>query len=151
MQPELLFVGQLPGARLFLQHDHYNDTEVRNNVLNKVCKCTCNCNRPQVHRFAPLNNALLKVLWTMLWTHSLESGVWRGLNVVNMGFICKIPHLRRPGLKPVLVWYTSECMVLITNIYLLVSKNLPICIKNSNTNQILIFGVYLKVRESLHT
>ena len=91
VQLELLFVGRLPGARLFLQHDHYSDAEVR----NKVCKWTCNCNRPQVHRFAPLDNALLKVLWTMLWTHSLKSGVWRGLNVVKVGFICRIPHLRR--------------------------------------------------------
>ena len=56
VQPELLFVGRLLGARLFLRHDHYSDTKVR----NKVCKCTCNCNRPQMHRCAPLDNTLLK-------------------------------------------------------------------------------------------
>ena len=33
----------------------------------------------------------------------------------------------------------------------MVSKNLPVCIKNCNTSQILIFGGYVKVSESLYT
>ena len=33
----------------------------------------------------------------------------------------------------------------------MVRKNLPVGIKNCNTNQILIFGGYVKVREALYT
>jgi len=62
-QPELLFVGRLLRAQLFLwRHDHYSEAEVRKKVLSKVCKSTCNCNRPNVHRFAHLDNA-----WFILW------------------------------------------------------------------------------------
>jgi hypothetical protein len=56
-QPELLFVGQLLGARLFLRrHDHYSDAEVYKKVRSKVRKSTCNCNRPR---------CIILHIWTM--------------------------------------------------------------------------------------
>jgi len=72
-QPEILFVSRLPGARLFLwRHDHYSDAEVCKKVHSKVHKSTYNCNRPQVHRFAHLDNAWL----IFLKVGSDETSMW---------------------------------------------------------------------------
>ena len=52
--------------------------------------------------------------------------------------------------KPMLVWYISECVVSIMNINNGI-KELTCGYQNCNTSQVLIFGGYVKGRESLST